>query len=178
MNKMRFYLTRMSHIDSALCIKVSHAGQYRLVRDWFRLMSRLGDGVFWYSMLVGILMVQGEAALLPVLHIAATGLSGTIVYKWLKGKTLRSRPYQVLQDVWLTGKPLDYFSFPSGHTLHAAVFTCMTLAYYPALAILAISFSLMVAISRVVLGLHYPSDVLAGAVIGVLMSQLSMTVIL
>jgi undecaprenyl-diphosphatase len=175
-NKMRLYLTRMNHFDSALCVKVSHTSQYRWVRDWFRLMSRLGDGVFWYTLLIGILLVKGEAAWLPVLHIAATGLSGTLVYKWLKGKTLRPRPYQVLQDVLLTGKPLDYFSFPSGHTLHAAAFACMTLAYYPSLAILVIPFSLMVAASRVVLGLHYPSDVLAGALIGTAMSIVSMQI--
>lgn len=176
--KMRLYWTWMHHIDSALCVKVSRASQYRFVRNWFRLMSRLGDGVFWYTMLLGIVWVQGEAAWLPTLHIIATGLSGTLVYKWLKGKTLRPRPYQVLQDVWLTGKPLDYFSFPSGHTLHAVVFTCMTLAYYPTLAMLVIPFSAMVAISRVVLGLHYPSDVLAGAVIGLAMSAISLTIIM
>lgn len=90
-NRMRFYLTHMNHFDSALCVKVSYAGQHRLVRDWFRLMSRLGDGVFWYTLLIGVLLVQGEVAWLPVLHIATTGLSGTLVYKWLKGKTLRPR---------------------------------------------------------------------------------------
>jgi undecaprenyl-diphosphatase len=177
-NKMRLYLTRMNHFDSALCIKLSHASQYTFIRDWFRLMSRLGDGVFWYTMLLGIIFIQGESAWMSVLHIVITGLLGTLVYKWLKGKTLRPRPYQVLQDVWLTGKPLDYFSFPSGHTLHAVTFTCMTLAYFPSLALLVIPFSIMVAMSRVVLGLHYPSDVLAGAVIGVALSLISMNIIL
>lgn len=176
-NRMRLYLTRMNHFDSALCIKASHTSQYPIVRDCFRLVSRLGDGVFWYTMLIGILLVQGEDALLPVLHIIITGLSGTIVYRWLKGKTLRPRPYQVLQDVWLTGKPLDYFSFPSGHTLHAAAFTSMTLAYFPALAMLVVPFSIMVAMSRVILGLHYPSDVLAGTVIGVAISLISITIV-
>ena len=177
-NRMRLYLTRMNHFDSALCVKVSHASQYPFVRDWFRLVSRLGDGVFWYTMLLGIVLAKGEAAWVPVLHIVATGLLGTLVYKWLKGKTLRPRPYQVLQDVWLTGKPLDYFSFPSGHTLHAVIFTFMTLAYYPSLAVLVIPFSIMVALSRVVLGLHYPSDVLAGAMIGIAMSLTSMSIVL
>ena len=176
-DKMRFYLNRMNHLDGALCVKVSHTSQYRIIRDWFRLMSRLGDGVFWYTLLLAILVVQGKVAWLPVIHIAATGLSGTLVYKWLKGKTLRPRPYQVLQDVLLTGKPLDYFSFPSGHTLHAAAFTCMTLAYYPSLAVLVIPFSFMVAVSRVVLGLHYPSDVLAGAVIGSAMALISLGIV-
>jgi len=84
----------------------------------------------------------------------------------------------VLQDVWLTRKPLDYFSFPSGRTLRAAAFTCMTMTYYGPLSMLVIPFSLMVAGSRVVLGLHYPSDVLAGAVIGIVMSAISMSILL
>lgn len=176
-NRMRFYLNRINHLDGTLCVKVSHTSQYRIIRDWFRLMSRLGDGIFWYTLLIAIVIMHGAAAWVPVLHITLTGLSGTLVYKWLKGKTLRPRPYQVLQDVLLTGKPLDYFSFPSGHTLHAAAFSYMTLAYYPSLAFLVIPFSLMVAVSRVVLGLHYPSDVLAGAVIGCAMALISLNIL-
>lgn len=174
-NRMRFYLTRMNEYDGVLCVKASHTCQFRLVRHWFRLVSRLGDGVFWYTLMLGLITVQGQSALLPVLHIALSGLAGTLIYKWLKGKTLRPRPYEVLQDVVLTGKPLDHFSFPSGHTLHAVVFSSMFLAYYPALAGLVIPFATMVAVSRVILGLHYPSDVLAGAAIGGTLAMVSMS---
>jgi len=62
--------------------------------------------------------------------------------------------------------PLDEFSFPSGHTLHAVTFTIIALAYAPLLAPLLLPFALLVAASRVVLGLHYPSDVLAATLIG------------
>ena len=62
--------------------------------------------------------------------------------------------------------PLDEFSFPSGHTLHAVSFTLIALAYFPMLAPLLVPFTLLVALSRIVLGLHYPSDVLAATVIG------------
>jgi undecaprenyl-diphosphatase len=55
--------------------------------------------------------------------------------------------------------PLDEFSFPPD-TLHAVSFTIVALAYYPWLAPLLVPFTLGVALSRVVLGLHYPSDVL------------------
>jgi undecaprenyl-diphosphatase len=163
-------LNRMQAIDSRLCVKVSHTSQYRLIRQWFRLISRLGDGVFWYTLMLLILVTQQADGIQPVLHMLAAGLTGTLVYKWLKAKTLRPRPYQVRQDVLMSGKPLDHFSFPSGHTLHAVAFGLVALFYYPVLAIVLIPFMVMVGLSRVVLGLHYPSDVLAGAGIGYLIA--------
>ena len=62
--------------------------------------------------------------------------------------------------------PLDEFSFPSGHTLHAVAFSVVAVAHYPVLAWLLVPFTASVAVSRVVLGLHYPSDVLAATGIG------------
>ncbi len=180
-NRMRFYLEhylgRILALDSALCVSVSHTSQYHLIRNWFRLISRLGDGVFWYVLMAAILLVQQSNGWQPVLHMALVGLTGTLLYKWLKHKTHRPRPAQVQQDVWVTGKPLDFFSFPSGHTLHAVVFSVVALNYYPQLAIILLPFTMMVAMSRVILGLHYPSDVLAGAAIGYLLAQLSIQLI-
>jgi undecaprenyl-diphosphatase len=171
--KMRSYLNSMHRLDSNLCIAVNQTSQVRLIRDLFRLVSRLGDGLFWYALMLLILLFEGRDGLLPVLHMALAGLSGTLLYKWLKGKTLRPRPFEVHQDIFMTGKPLDKFSFPSGHTLHALVFGLVAINYYPALSFIIMPFVSMVALSRVVLGLHYPSDVLAGALIGSLIAALS-----
>lgn len=165
-HKMSLYLHRMSEWDSSLCIRVNRTSHYLWVRLWFRLISRLGDGMFWYAVMLGIVLTQGDAGVVPAIHMGLAGLTGTLVYKWLKGKTLRPRPYEVHQDIWLTGRPLDRFSFPSGHTLHAVAFCSVGLTYYPELAWLLLPFTIMVGISRVILGLHYPSDVIAGAVIG------------
>ena len=73
-------------------------------------MSRLGDGVFWYTLMTVLMFTQGAMGQHAALHMALTGLAATLVYKWLKGKTLRPRPYEVHQDIWLTGRPLDRFS--------------------------------------------------------------------
>lgn len=175
--KKSLYIKRMHHLDSSLCIAVNHTSQYRLVRNYFRLISRLGNGVFWYCLMVGILITKGTEGLVPVLHMAIAGLVGTMLYKWLKGKTLRPRPYEVHQDIWLSGTPLDKFSFPSGHTLHAVIFTLAALEYYPELSIILITFTIMIGLSRVVLGLHYPSDVIAGALIGTVIVKLSFLLI-
>lgn len=158
--------------DRSLCINVNKASQIRALRVLFRTVSRLGDGVFWYTVMIGILLTQGDTATIPVLTMLSAGLTGTVIYKWIKGKTLRPRPYEVHQDIWLTGRPLDRFSFPSGHTLHAVAFTVTGLYFYPELTMLLLPFTVLVAMSRVVLGLHYPSDVLAGASIGGLIATL------
>ncbi len=70
-------------------------------------------------------------------------------------------------------RTLDQFSFPSGHTLHATVFSIVAVYYFPVLIWLVLPFSVMVALSRPILGLHYPSDVLAGALIGAALAAAS-----
>jgi undecaprenyl-diphosphatase len=62
--------------------------------------------------------------------------------------------------------PLDEYSFPSGHTMHAVAFTLLAVVAFPGLAWVLVPFTVLVALSRLVLALHYPSDVLAGAVLG------------
>ena len=141
------------------------------LRILFRLVSRLGDGVFWYSVMLALIVTQGRPGLFTALRMLAAGMIGFAVYKLLKATTTRPRPYRVLRGMRAGIDPLDAFSFPSGHTLHAVAFTVVAVSDFPALASLLVPFTLLVALSRVVLGLHYPSDVLAGAAIGAGVAQ-------
>lgn len=166
-------LARLNAMDAALCVRLNRASQKHWVRHLFVIVSRLGDGVFWYGLMAVLLIVHHEAALWPVLHMIAAGLAGFALYKWLKVRTLRSRPCDLHPAILRSTAPLDEFSFPSGHTLHAVTFTTVALTYYPALAPALIPFALLVALSRLVLGLHYPSDVLAGAALGYAIAALS-----
>lgn len=141
------------------------------LRVLFRLVSRLGDGVLWYGLMLVLALGQGRAGLETGLRMLAAGVIGLAAYKLLKTRTGRPRPYKVLGGVRAGIAPLDAFSFPSGHTLHAVAFTVVAAANFPALAWVLVPFTALVAISRVVLGLHYPSDVLAGAAIGAGVAQ-------
>ena len=166
-----------SAYDELLCVQLNRGARIVWVRSLFRLVSRLGDGLFWYVLMLWLLLSREGQALLAVVHMAATGLACTGLYKWLKARTSRPRPYQVNQAIRCVAAPLDHFSFPSGHTLHAVAFSTVLLAYYPAFAWLVLPFSLLVALSRMVLGLHYPTDVLAGGAIGIVVSALSLVLL-
>jgi undecaprenyl-diphosphatase len=175
MSNLNFPLQQIKTWDMELCAFCNRRSRNFTVRNFFRLVSRLGDGVFWYTlMIVLLLQYQGEA-LHAVLHMIVVGLLGTAIYKFIKGKTLRPRPFNVYPAIKCVGKTLDQFSFPSGHTMHAAAFSIVVLAYYPGLFWLVVPFAVLVGLSRPILGLHYPSDVLAGAALGAVIAGISLS---
>ena len=152
--------------DERACARMNRAIRFRALLHLFRAISWLGNGIFWYALMLALLLAYGVEAALPVLHMVCVGLLCTFLYRMLKHGTLRPRPYEVHAQIAAGAVPLDQFSFPSGHTLHAVAFSIVAAAYYPQLAPLLAAMTLAVAASRVVLGLHYPSDVLAGAALG------------
>ncbi len=174
MSRLSYRLQQISEWDLDLCQACNNLSRNHSLRTTFKWISRLGDGVFWY-MLMAILLIRFQAEALPgVLHMLAVGVASTLLYKFIKSKTLRPRPYNVYPSIVCNGNPLDQFSFPSGHTLHAVAFSIVAVAYFPALIWLVLPFSLLVGLSRPILGLHYPSDVLAGALIGAVLATFSL----
>ncbi|MFO7602564.1 MAG: phosphatase PAP2 family protein [Gammaproteobacteria bacterium] len=136
------------------------------VRPAFAIVSRMGDGVFWYSLILLLPVMLGTSAISVSLQMTLAGLLGLVLYKYIKHLTERARPFAVSANISLGTAPLDQYSFPSGHTLHAVSFTLIALHYYPPLAWGLVPLTVLIALSRVVLGLHYPTDVLAGATLG------------
>lgn len=173
-HKLASRLNQISQWEHSWCEPFNRISHYLLVRWLFRAVSRLGNGIFWYSLMLALPLVYGPAAWQAVIHMIVAGLTCTAIYKWLKSGTERPRPFQLNHNLYISTHPLDQYSFPSGHTLHATAFSIVLLNYYPELAWLIAPFTALVALSRLVLGLHYPTDVLAGAAIGTLVSGLSL----
>lgn len=153
-------------LDRRVCVAANRWGGRRAVGLFFGAISRLGDGIFWYSLMAVLAVVGGQRGLAAAAHMAVTGLVALLLYRLLKRWTHRPRPYRVCPGVIAHVPALDEFSFPSGHTLQAVSFSIVALAWYPQLAPLLVGFTMLVAASRVILGLHYPSDVLAAIAIG------------
>ena len=157
---------RADRLEGRLCLFANAAAQRRAIRALFRAVSRLGDGVFWYVLMALMPLLRPDRGLLVSAQMLATGGVGLALYKLLKKKLVRERPFIGLIGIECVMPPLDRYSFPSGHTLHAVLFTVLAVTQVPVLAAVLVPFALLVAMSRVVLGLHYPSDVLVGAVLG------------
>lgn len=167
---------RMDDIELSLCLALNRFCARRYVERVFSLISRLGNGVFWYTLIALLPAIYGTRAFKASIHLAAVGAVGVIVYKLVKSTMVRQRPYVTHGAIRRGTAPLDLYSFPSGHTLHAVSFSLVAVTYYPQLAWLVAPFAALVALSRVVLGLHYPSDVVVGAAMGLGIAQLSLVV--
>lgn len=144
------------------CLASPRAPQMAMVS---RQVSRLGDGGFY--LLLGVVLATFEPSngllfLLAGLFAYAIELP---LYLLLKNTIKRDRPCDALPfEAYIV--PSDKFSFPSGHAAAAFVFATLITHFYPPFSLLAYSIASLVGISRVLLGVHYPTDIVAGAVLG------------
>jgi len=159
-------LSTLMKFDSTLfcwCMARKRASEIAKIS---RLISHLGDG-FYYAIL-GVMLMW-----LEVDYGSDFFISGIIafalelpVYFILKNSIRRNRPCDVIAGFEAFLVPSDKFSFPSGHTAAAFVMASLTHYYYPEYGLLAYICAILIGMSRVLLGVHYPGDILAGMILG------------
>ena len=147
--------------ERTLCLAMNRWGARRALTRFFSLISRLGDGAFWYTLIALLAAFGALRGLHAALHMTVVGVAAAFMYRSLKRWTRRSRPFRTHADITAYILPLDEFSFPSGHTLHAVSFSLIALVYFPWLAPVLLPFTLLVALSRGGLGSHSPSGLIA-----------------
>lgn len=136
-------------------------------------MSKTGDGYLY--LIIGILLwaferEHGELFLYTALMAYSLELP---IYLVLKNMVKRPRPCDLLSNMFVHITPSDKFSLPSGHTAAAWLMACIVGYFYPDFAFLAYSWALLIGMSRILLGVHYPSDVLAGMALGLTIASSS-----
>lgn len=144
----------------------------RWVRLYVISATRGGDGWLWYAMGLAILVLGGKTRFEAVGAAGLAAAFSVLLFQWLKRLTGRRRPCQIQPHCWATLLPPDQFSFPSGHTMTAFAVAIPLLLFYPTLTIGLLFCAVSIAISRVLLGMHFLSDVVAGAAIGTALGYL------
>jgi undecaprenyl-diphosphatase len=159
-------LDYISTRDHRLMRRVHRWRPPRWFRVWMILATRGGDGWLWYG-ISGLVLAFGAPVRYEALAAAWTACSvGAMIFLVLKKVTGRKRPNALVPHCWATLLPPDQFSFPSGHTITAFAFTIAMDSFYPHLIGVLLFCALSVATSRIVLGMHFLSDVVVGAFLG------------
>jgi undecaprenyl-diphosphatase len=159
-------LDYISTRDHRLMRRVHRWRPPRWFRRWMILATRGGDGWLWYG-ISGLVLVFGAHTRYEAVTAAWTACSaGAIIFLILKKLTGRKRPNALVPHCWATLLPPDQFSFPSGHTITAFAFTVAVGSFYPHSIGVLLFCALSVATSRIVLGMHFLSDVVVGAFLG------------
>ena len=170
-------MERIALGDHTIMLRMNRWRAPRWVRLWMICATRGGDGWLWYALGLAVALFGGEQRLGA---LAASGVAvsiGICLFIYLKRLFRRKRPCALEPHCWATLLPPDQFSFPSGHTITAFSVAMSMGQFYPSLLPMLLFFATSIALSRVVLGMHFLSDVIAGAVIGGLVGHLAYTLV-
>jgi undecaprenyl-diphosphatase len=138
----------------------------RWMRLWMVAATRGGDGWLWYTAGALVLADGGPSRFRAVAAAVIAVSLGIALFVNLKRACGRRRPCALQPHAWTTLLPPDQFSFPSGHTITAFSVAVSLGMFYPPMLPGLMFCAASVALSRILLGMHFLSDVLAGATIG------------
>jgi undecaprenyl-diphosphatase len=166
----------LAHNDLQLMKRVHRWRAPRWLRYSTFFVTRLGDGWLWYALAIIILCTGGQQRYAAVRAGLSASLAGILVFKQLKRFSRRPRPYQMEPHCWATLTTEDRFSFPSGHSMTAFSIMISVGHFYPELQLFLIVIAISIAASRIILGMHYLTDVVAGSAIGIALGLASLSI--
>ena len=137
----------------------------RWFQVWMIAATRFGDGPGWLAVGLGLIAAGPDGRAAAVAAVGAA-LVASLTFMAVKRRFRRARPCDLAPHPLFHVRPPDAFSFPSGHTMNAFAIAAVLALRFPSLSPGLLLLAGSVGASRVVIGLHYASDVWAGAVLG------------
>ncbi|MEX3913110.1 phosphatase PAP2 family protein [Bacillus paralicheniformis] len=145
----------------------------KALNRYFRSSTHLGGAFCTISASLSLLLFGSGSVRTAGIASAIALLVSHLQVMLIKKLYPRKRPYLTLKETQVLQNPLKDHSFPSGHTTAAFSVITPLMIFFPILALLLIPVGISVGLSRIYLGLHYPSDVLAGTALGISVGTLS-----
>jgi undecaprenyl-diphosphatase len=142
-----------------------------------RWISKTGDGYLYLAQAIVLWWIASEHATDLLWALTLAFVIDRPLYFVLKNGCRRDRPQAALNIPGFV-TPSDRFSFPSGHTSAAFLVATLTASFYPWLTLPLMLWASTIGCSRVILGVHFPTDTLIGAVMGSMVALTSMEIIL
>ena len=132
------------------------------------IADRLRGGVLDPVMTMLSLIGNGGAVWITLLAMLAGFIVGNL---WLKELVMRPRPFVTHSDLTALLAPGDRWSFPSGHALSSFAAATALWCFHKKTGVLALVLAALIAFSRLYASVHYPTDVLAGMLIGIVLGH-------
>ena len=174
---LQITLSWVASRDQQLMVRVNHWRPPQWLRMWMLAATRGGDGGLWYALGLAVALYGGPLRFHALLASTLAVAAGVGLFLELKRLFRRKRPCALEPHCWAELLPPDQFSFPSGHTITAFAVAVSLGGFYPELIPGLIFCAVSIAASRVVLGMHFLSDVLAGAALGSALGAISTAMI-
>ena len=145
----------------------------RPIRILMLMMSRLGNGWLWYSLGIFILVCGGQNRYRAFFAGALSAVVAILIFQRIKPFSRRRRPCEIEPHCWAVITPPDRFSFPSGHAMTSFAIAAAVGSFYPQALPCLLAVAALIAISRIVVGMHFLTDIVVGALLGALIGYLS-----
>ena len=159
-------LYAMQRLDVRLFSKVFRQGERRMIRPLARALSRSADGYLYLLVpLLLYLLGASQAGVFTALLLISLAVE-RVLYWLLKNGLKRRRPQEFMPGFRSLVEAADRFSFPSGHTSAAFLLATALCIVYQGPVFSMYLWATAIGLSRVILGVHYPGDTLAGAIMG------------
>jgi undecaprenyl-diphosphatase len=153
--------------DHKLMRRVNKWPAPRWIRLWAIAATRAGDGWLWYLTGLSVMLFGGENRFTANAAAGSAAVVGIGIFVSLKKISGRKRPCELEPHCWARLLPPDQFSFPSGHTITAFAVAVTIGSFYPVLFPALLFCAVSISISRILLGMHFLSDVLVAALLGI-----------
>jgi len=163
----------LSFPDHQVMKRVNRWRAPRWIRWWMLGATRAGDGWLWGLVGIAVLLSQDAMRFRAVEAAACAVTLGIVIFHKVKRVFCRLRPRDIEPHCWAHIVTKDKFSFPSGHSTTAFAVAVSVGCFYPEIRPALLVLAGNVAVSRVVVGMHFVSDVLVGSGMGALLGYVA-----